>query len=250
MDNWVLIPCHNNSGLLLEALKSIKAQDVGNIRILAVNNGSKDNTAFVLNTLSNNDIVVSYSPQLGVAGAWNYGLSYLFGLNATRVLVVNQDIVLRPDTYRILDGQNLPFVSSVSVGNSRGLHQEARSSYSKRPHPDFSCYLIRRDCYERVGRFDENFYPAWFEDNDYHIRAARAGIELVCVDLPFYHYAAATMKLASDYDQSHYYGPGFLKSKERFQAKWGCLPGTKQYEEMCSPCYWGSGDGNHSGLCI
>lgn len=240
MDNWVLIPCHNNSALLNEGLKSILAQDIGNIRILAVNNASKDNVPFVLQNLNNEHIVINRYPQLGVSGTWNFGLQYLFGeMEATRVLIVNQDVELRPDTYRTLDEQNKPFVSAISRGTrelSATLPRD--SALPTRPHPDFSCYLLRRDCYECVGEFDEAFYPAWFEDNDYHIRAARVGIELVCIDLPFYHYAAATMKTATEYDAAHYYGPGFLKSKERFQTKWGVLPGTKQYEEMCNPTNW------------
>lgn len=210
------------------------------VRVMAINNDSKDNTAHVLKGLDNSHVVISSSPQLGVGGAWNKGLAYLFNAQkAERVLVVNQDISIRPDTYRTLDAQDLPFVSAVSRQDKKlNSSVEVRTDYPTRPHPDFSCFLIRRDCYERVGKFDEGFYPAWFEDNDYHIRAARAGVELVCIDLPFYHYAAATMKLATEYDKAHYYGPAFLRSKQRFQDKWGVLPGTKQYEEMCSPSYW------------
>lgn len=242
MDNWVLIPCHNNSSLLVESLKTILSQDIGNVKIFAINNDSKDNTAFVLKDLDNSHVVVYRSPQSGVSGAWNFGLSCIFGNEkAEKVLVVNQDIILRPDTYRILDEQNLPFVSAVSRGSSELTTELAVWANAPiRPHPDFSCFLIRKDCYQRVGPFDEQFYPAWFEDNDYHIRAARAGIELVCIDLPFYHYAAATMKLATEYDKAHYYGPAFLRSKQRFQDKWGVLPGTKEYEEMCSPSFWTS----------
>lgn len=236
--NWVLIPCHNNSALLIEGLKSVLAQDIP-IRVMAINNDSKDNTAFVLQGLDNAHIVTSHRPQLGVGGAWNYGLQYLFQEEkAERVLVVNQDIIIRPDTYRTLDETNLPFVSAVSTRDKQVNTAEVRGRNSVRPHPDFSCYLIRETVFQRVGPFDSEFYPAWFEDNDYHIRAARAGISLQCIDLPFYHYAAATMKLATEYDKAHYYGPAFLKSKQRFQDKWGVLPGTKEYEDMCDPSYW------------
>jgi GT2 family glycosyltransferase len=243
MDNWVIIPCHNNSALLLEGLKSIMGQDVL-VKIFAINNGSKDNVANVLNGLNNEHIVTTHSPQLGVGGAWNFSLQYIFGtMEATRVLVVNQDVVLRPDTYRTLIEQDRDFVTCVSTRDRTISPPDPHMPQIRptRPHPDFSCFLIRKDAYGAIGRFDEAFYPAWFEDNDYHIRAARKGIELVCIDLPFYHYAAATMKTATDYDAAHYYGPAFLKSKERFQSKWGCLPGTKLYEEMCNPANWTAG---------
>jgi len=245
MDNWVIIPCHNNSALLIEGLKSIIAQTIP-VRILAINNGSADNVPFVLNGLGDQHVVTNAYPQLGVAGAWNMGLNLIFkDYKAEKALIVNQDVVLRPDTYEVLNNEGEDFVTAVSTTDIRTLQlsnlsdlSQRERSQGRRPHPDFSCFLLSKRCYERVGPFDAEFYPAWFEDNDYHIRTARAGIEACCIDLPFYHYASGTMKNASEYDKANYYGPGFLKSKERFQAKWGCLPGTKEYEEMCSTAYW------------
>jgi len=240
MDNWVLIPCHNNSALLIDGLESILAQTIS-VRIFAIDNASTDNTPFILNTLNNKHVVVRFDPQLGVAGAWNFGLNYLFNKEEVKhVLVVNQDVIIRPDTYAALIKQNLGFVSAVSRGTKHGLEDQLDFSNmcSTRPNPDFSCFLVQKSCFERVGEFDETFYPAWFEDNDYHIRAARAGIELYCIDFPFYHYAAGTMKNATEEERANYYNPGFLHSKQYFLDKWGVLPGTKEYENMCNPAYW------------
>ena len=39
--------------------------------------------------------------------------------------------------------------------------------------------LIRKAVWERVGRFDEAFYPVWFEDVDFCKRAKEAGYKLV-----------------------------------------------------------------------
>lgn len=242
MDNWILVPCHNNSALLMAGLESMLAQTIP-VRIFAINNESKDNTAFVLNTLGSKHVVVNYYPQLGVAGAWNYGLRELFlREDAKKVLVVNQDVILRPDTYEVLNSEPGGFVTAVSAHQFLDpLEYQRDSGYDKRPHPDFSCFRISRDCYREVGEFDENFYPAWFEDNDYHIRMAKAGIEAYCIDFFFYHYVAGTMKTATEHDKDHYYGPAFLESKQRFQDKWGVLPGTKQYENMCNPTNWDAG---------
>lgn len=246
--NYVLIPCHNNAALLQDCLESVLAQDIGNIRILAINNGSQDNVSRVLAGLEHQHITINAYPQLGVAGAWNYGLKQIFtngsgprelydsravGKLEQKVLVVNQDVILRPETYSRLNDESGEFVTAVSTDNISKLWDADISTEGRRPHPDFSCFRITRTCFERTGPFDESFYPAWFEDNDYHIRMSASGIEAYCIDLPFYHYAAGTMKTASEYDKANYYNPGFLKSKERFQKKWGVLPGTKEYEELC-----------------
>jgi hypothetical protein len=37
----------------------------------------------------------------------------------------------------------------------------------------WSIFAINRACVDNVGFFDENFFPAYFEDNDYHYRLTR-----------------------------------------------------------------------------
>ena len=234
MPNWVILPCHNNSDLLQIALDSILAQTIP-VNIFAINNGSEDNTARVLEGLGHEHIVVHAYPQLGVSRAWNLGLKYLFDHGEERVLVVNQDVVLLPQTYEELDRHGHVFNTAVSVSDLHGLSSFVPSlHYIPRPHPDFSCFRITKQAYRAIGPFDEGFYPAWFEDNDYHIRAARAGIELQCIDIPFYHLGGGTMKRASNKDREEYYNPGFDRSKKRFFEKWGVLPGTTEYEELCT----------------
>ena len=235
MDNWVLCPFRNNSALALAGIKSILSQSIP-VRIFAIDNDSRDNTPQLLESLGHEHIVTHHSPQLGVAGGWNAGLRYLFQVEgAERVLVVNQDVQLLPTTYEALDAERAEFVSTVSTHDKESLKTYKNSSGLKRPHPDFSCFLIGRKCYATVGPFDETFYPAWFEDNDYHIRAARAGIELYCIDMPFYHYAAGTVKGASEQERAEYYDPAFRKSREYFHSKWGVYPGTPEYEALCTP---------------
>jgi len=240
MDNWVLIPAHNNSDLLQACLISVLNQTIP-CRIFSINNGSVDNIPNVLAGLGNKHIVVNAYPQLGVAGAWNYGLGYLFrelhkrefSEVPTKVLVINQDVILRPDTYEILNDEGGEFVTAVSVGRTEQLNAYIGSKERRRPHPDFSCFRITRKCYETVGPFDEAFYPAWFEDNDYHIRMGRAGIEAYCIDLPFYHYAGGTIKRAREQGVAELYDIAFRANQERFYNKWGVLPGTKEYEKLC-----------------
>lgn len=203
-------------------------------RVFSINNGSADNIPQVLAGLGNEHIVVNAYPQLGVAGAWNYGLQYLFSTGVESVLVLNQDIVLRPDTYGTLNNEPGEFVTAVSTNNRQTLAvNSTQQNRSKRPHPDFSCFRITRSCYQQIGPFDEGFYPAWFEDNDYHLRMAAGGIEAYCIDLPFYHYAGGTIKRAREQGIADPYDVAFRANRERFYKKWGVLPGTKEYENLC-----------------
>jgi GT2 family glycosyltransferase/glycosyltransferase involved in cell wall biosynthesis len=39
------------------------------------------------------------------------------------------------------------------------------------------CLLVRKDVWDKLGGFDENYYPAYYEDVDFCLRAAEAGSE-------------------------------------------------------------------------
>lgn len=93
---------------------------------------------------------------------------------------------------------------------------------AKRPHPDFSCYMISRWCYEHVGPFDENFKLAFVEDSDYHVRMHLANILAYSIDLPFYHVGGGsqTIKRANEYDQAAIQKQA-AKNRAYFAMKWG-----------------------------
>jgi hypothetical protein len=132
------------------------------------------------------------------------------------VLVVNNDIELRPDTYRHLVADGGGFVTAVGtndpekikppmkyehkLANIRGPYLDPDPS-KKRPHPDFSCFLIRKEVFEEVGPFDERFEGAYCEDSDYHVRMHRAAITAYALELPFLHHGAQTVKNADPGDQ-------------------------------------------------
>lgn len=103
-----------------------------------------------------------------------------------------------------------------------------------RPHPDFSCFMMSRECYARVGPFDERYQPAWFEDNDYHIRMHRAGITAYAIDLPFWHVGggAQTLKRA-DEREARELSEAFARNRELFVSMYGCDPSnTSEYEKL------------------
>lgn len=238
MTNWVLIPCRNNAPLLQAAINSVLAQNIEDVRIFAINNGSIDNTTQVLNQLGNGHIVVNSYPQLGVAGAWNFGLNYLFNSNNDSVLVINQDVILSPNLYQTLKQDGGEFVTAVSVKDKKQLRAEIIST-ERRPHPDFSCFLIRKTCWSKVGQFDEEYFPAFAEDSSYHVRMHRAGVRAYCLDLPFYHYGSATIKLANEAEQK-YISERAEMNRDLFYTKYGAHIGIpEEYDQLFSEAEFG-----------
>lgn len=77
------------------------------------------------------------------------------------------------------------------VGRDRALPTPVPAD-SRQPiaveQPAAAFWLLRKTCWADVGGFDESFYPAWYEDVDFCLRALRAGWKfLLYMDCPIRH---------------------------------------------------------------
>jgi GT2 family glycosyltransferase len=234
MNGSILCVTHNNLPLSKQAINSAIAQTIP-CDVLVQDNASTDGTREWLRS----KVGVTYVPynfQLSLAECWNRGLKALFNAGAKEVLVINNDVVLRPDTYWMLVNIKQPFVTAVSVDcphklGAPGDREPDNLAEAARPHPDFSCFMVRKEVYERVGKFDEIFYPAYCEDADYHVRMHRAKIRAICVDLPFLHLGASTVKNADPGEKARILRMAD-KNREIFRKRYRCLPGTPEYEAL------------------
>lgn len=223
--NPILCPLRNGIQLTKAAHRTFMAQDVqGGVELLYIDNASEDGTAEWLKTTE--AFTIRNGTPKSVAQSWNYGLGWWFNRGAEYVLVVNNDVELLPSTYRRLLADGGDFVTAVSVGTKEQLvDSDPRGT---RPHPDFSCYLIRRSVWEIVGPFDEQFKSAYNEDSDYHVRLHKAGVFAHCIDVSFYHVASGTIKNSTLEEQKHIVKIA-SQNHEYFKQKWGVYSGTPEY---------------------
>lgn len=233
MTQWIICgPLLNGLHLTRKALPTFLAQDIGNVGVMFYDNASEDGTKQWLQSLP--DDVVSYvtSPQrCSVAAAWNRCLRTIFRVGkAPYALVVNNDVELPPHFCRMLVEDGGQFVTGVGVSD-RSCLQQAPNPESKSPHPCFSAFLIRRDCWERVGPFDEEFLGAYFEDNAYNVECHRKGIQAYSLDVPFYHVGSATLKNSDEAEQERI-RKAYDHNKEVFRKKYGCVPGEPEYDAL------------------
>ncbi len=224
--NCVVMLCHNSLELTKRAVESVLAQDIP-VSLNIIDNGSTDDTWKFISNIDN-ALPLRYAISRSVAKAWNNSLWYLFN-TCDHVLVVNNDVVLRPDTYRELLKDDHLFVTGVGVDSMDAIQGEFVKNI--RPHPDFSCFLIRRECWERVGPFDEKFEGAYCEDADYHVRLHQASIEAVSIGMPFHHYGSGTLKLAAP-DEADRIRKQADRNREYFERKWGCKVGSDAYYKL------------------
>lgn len=86
------------------------------------------------------------------------------------------------------------------------------------------CNAISRKCVEQVGYFDENFYPAYFEDTDYYyrMRLAKIPIQIPVLNIPGY-----SSRQSNSLDKG--LQVNFLELEKYYIEKWGGKPGEETY---------------------
>lgn len=242
-NSWIVVVARDNLDLLRAAVESFDRQDAdGGVHVLCVDNGSGPDVVSWLRYRTG-ITSIHFNPQHSVARAWNAALKYLFSLGGSRfverVLVCNSDVVLRPDTWRLLESEQADFVTGVGNSNSAcisGPHPIPNPD-AKRPHPDFSCFMISRWCYAKVGEFDEQFLGAFCEDSDYHCRMYNAGVAAYAIDLPFLHVGGGsqTIKRAAEFEQEQISKRAAV-NRGLFKRKWGFEVGSESYYAFFGTC--------------
>jgi GT2 family glycosyltransferase len=150
----------------------------------------------------------------GVAKSWNYLCERVFDIKNSEgcrpyLLMLNDDIYLGRKEWEIKD----------LIFRSRN-HEELIVNSGP-----WCSFIMPAKVYMVMGKFDETYYPAYFEDNDYAYRLKLAGMS-------FYPTAALapvefrqSMSVAKDKTLNN----GFEPNKQYYIKKWGGMPGEETY---------------------
>jgi GT2 family glycosyltransferase len=202
--NW------NGKRLLKECLSSLSGTEYHPFRIVAVDNGSTDGSAEMVRGEFPWVELLETGRNLGYPGGNNVGLRYVMEKHAPDyVLLLNNDTkVIDPQwltwlVKRFESDKAIGIVGCLLVapgGNIQkvglevmpGVHLPFLSQDMHRPA--LGCSLIRREVVEKVGLFDEGYFPMLFEDVDYIKRASRASFKAVLERKSMLlHYGSATI---------------------------------------------------------
>lgn len=141
----------------------------------------------------------------GCAKAWNWFMQQ----NDDIIIICNDDITFNENT--------LPSIINAYHENPNRFIAPCAGANI------FSCFLLPKQIYEIVGPFDEQFWPAYFEDNDYSKRVTNAGIPFHFTGAGYGHIGSATIASYSAAEKEEHYRQ-FEANKQRFIQKWGRLP--------------------------
>jgi GT2 family glycosyltransferase len=151
--------------------------------------------------------------NLGVAPGWNKLSRAAFSVGCDAVIIANDDIILDPPTLpsTVLALQHADFVACPGQNM-------------------FSFFGMTRRLYEAVGEFDENFWPAYYEDNDYAYRMKLRGFATYTLaESGFFHQGSATIKNYTA-EQTAAHHRNFSKNGAYYVSKWGGLPHYERYQ--------------------
>lgn len=201
----VCIPTLNRYDLLQECIKSLHSGVAKPKEIVVMNNGKE----YVENK---DDVkVISFGRNIGVASSWNWFMKNV----QFPMLICNDDLEFGPNDI-------LKFQNAYDAG-FEFLYTDNISHLNM-----FSCFMPTLTCVEEVGYFDEEFYPAYFEDNDYFYRMKLASINFGRVVTELKHVGSATLQNFSA-DAMSLHHDNFRKNKKYYINKWGGEPHQEQY---------------------
>ena len=203
------IPTINCAELLNHALKKYIV-DFPDTAIVIIDNGNQEIFEH------ENILIYKQEKNLGVAGSWNLICKIIFQeLGLDFAWIINDDVYSGLNLEKI---RNL--MSDYSYQVSEGLLGCEGSC--------FTSFIISNKTFNEIGEFDNNFYPAYFEDNDYFYRLKLSGKAVLEVPelIPIVFNKSKTIEKNPDLNKN------FDENKKKYEAKWGGLPHHEKYEKQ------------------
>ena len=170
-----------------------KYTDPDDFELIVVDNGSQDGTVDYLTLEARkrpNMKVLFNKTNLGYSKGNNQGLRMISN-DAEIIGLFNNDILFTPNWLTRmrefllseptvgLASPRINLSSKINAANYlkryKSLLSRYKSSFTPSLTPFFCCVMLRRSTFEAVGFLDEDFSPAFFEDDDYSFRSLYAG---------------------------------------------------------------------------
>lgn len=199
------VPCLNRHDLLDNLIDSVLSGSRVPSEILVV-----DNSGAYVNTWEDDGVRVIHSGKnLGVAASWNLLLRH--GAS----IISNDDIDFGFNTFEKM---------SAALGDGHLFVEVVR----------WALFGQSPKVAETIGFYDEGFFPAYYEDNDYEIRLRHAGIPIHHVETsPVKHVGWASSRNPNDpagglRDPAEHRS-WYARNLQYYIRKWGGAPGQETF---------------------
>lgn len=216
MNIYYGIPTFNQFARTRQAIDHIMAtSSVKPTQIVVIDNSEIGAAVLELDDLTykyNNVHIIPRAENI-LSGAWN-DIMNLY--RDDYVILANDDVLPHSRSIEALvkTAKNRPDIAIINGAAESGNA--------------YSFFLPRWWAYVKIGPFDTNFKPAYFEDNDWDRRKDLLGLKRITEPLAtFDHVGSATIK---DFNQAQMLRQhkAFQDNETYFKRKWGDIP-TKAY---------------------
>lgn len=198
----IAIPTLNRADLLNEALAKY-FEDFPNTHIAICDNGKQD-----IITREENFMIYRPETSLNVSDSWNMLMDYADKINASHVLVLNDDVYLgkteKEINWLIKAYPNMPFMNSLQ---------------------NWCSFILKVSAWKEIGGFDGENFPNYFNDNDYCTRMQRMGLQRINTEFLNPVVYRNSMTIA----KNPFLNNNFTIYQQRYVAKWGGLPTQEKY---------------------
>lgn len=196
------IPTINRADLLLKSIVDLQDK-CPSIDLIIVDNGHQGLRPMLDSSALGYELIEN-AENKGVAGSWNQIARKAWSRGYDWVLIANDDIILgktQDEIQRVCDEEEARLGGPRFVASNRG----------------WCSFLLPRAIWDLVGEFDEGFFPAYFEDDDYAERMLQAGQPCVTSETldPVVYKESQT--IAKDQKLRD----GWTANEARFVEKWG-----------------------------
>lgn len=205
----VCIPAFSNAENVKKCIDSVlkSNNEVYDITILLYNNSTKQEIIDICKEYGfeyNFIHLFDYRINKGCAITWNDAIEYVYFFNSN---VFSSLIILNDDIEFLNDG----FLKFVDVA-------------LKNPNTPvitgdgYSIFSYSRFAYEKIGYFDENIRPAYFEDADFVIRIQKLGLNEIDIRVGHNHLGSASIpenNLRDEFENIH-----LPRTKKYYHSKW------------------------------
>lgn len=201
---FIGIPTINRADLLNEALIKY-AKDFPNIHIMIIDNGNQN-----IWMGADNIFVFNFGVNYGVAKSWNWLMRKGFAEGYENALILNDDVYL---------GRNESQISEL-------IENFPQHGFFVGIDSNWSAFIVRQSTFDAIGGFDENFYPAYFEDNDFCYRMRLNGITRESNKILTSEIYRNSMTIQKNPELN----ANFEKNRQYFIAKWGGAPSKETFK--------------------
>lgn len=199
----VAIPTLNRADLLNEALVEY-FEDFKDTHIAICDNGKQD-----IITREENFMIYRPEANLGVARSWNMLMDYADKINATHVLMLNDDIVLGRAEHEIKllikSNQNADFINSMQ---------------------NWCSYILTVEMWKKAGKFDEEFINPYFEDDAFDYKMTLNNASKVWTSFLNPKVYRNSMTIAKEPSLNNH----FMQNRQLYIDMWGGLPTQEIYK--------------------